>query len=172
MDSRNFMATETVGLEMPLARSLDVDTDADLAAAELFQKLFGPPCRDAQHEIWKAATEPVSKFRYPDLRQIRRNAEPEFSADDALGRQSRLEIIQHAEHPSPLRIGFAARRRRLQGLRLPVEQRRAEPLFQVLDPPGDTRLGQVQARRGRHDRAGFHNRNKGFKVRDIHAELA
>src|SRR3984885_2472275 len=93
--------------------------DVDLAAAKLLQKLFGPSGRDAQHEIRKAATEPVGECRYPDLRKIRRNAEPEISADPPLGRQSRLEIIQHAEHPSPVRVGFAARRCWLQGLRLP-----------------------------------------------------
>jgi CMP-N,N'-diacetyllegionaminic acid synthase len=34
VSSRNFMTAETVGLEMPPSRSLDVDTDADLAVAE------------------------------------------------------------------------------------------------------------------------------------------
>src|SRR5579863_7374941 len=62
--------------------------DVDLAAAKLLQKLFGPSSCDAQHEIRKAATEPVGDGRYPDLRQVRRNAEPEISADDTLGRQS------------------------------------------------------------------------------------
>lgn len=42
VSSRDFLTTETVGLEMPISRSLDIDTQADLAAAESSLAARGP----------------------------------------------------------------------------------------------------------------------------------
>jgi len=44
LTSRNFLTAETVGVEMPLSRSLDIDTDADLGVAEASLAARCPPC--------------------------------------------------------------------------------------------------------------------------------
>ncbi len=53
-----------------------------------------------------------------------------------------------------------------------VQQRRAQRLFQRLDPPGDAGLGEVEPLSGSDDGAGFHHRQKGFEITDIHASHA
>src|SRR5580704_4002046 len=177
LSGRNEQRLDVEGVRLDLGRRIDSiwkaeRRDVDLTAAKLRQKLLGPACGDAQREIRKAATEPVSECRYPDLRQVRRDAEPELAADDPPGRQARLEISQHAEHPSPVRIGFAARRGWLQGLRLPVEQGDAKLFFQALDAAAYAGLREMKPRRSANDRAGLHHRQKGLEVSRVHAILA
>ena len=69
-------------------------------------------------------------------------------------------------------IGLAPGRRRLQRLRLAVEQRCRQPILEILDAARDARLRQVEPSRGADDRAGFHHGDEGFEVMDVHAHLA
>src|ERR1700735_1575169 len=84
---------------------------------------------------------------------------------------SRLQIVHGAQHRLCELVGLSSGASRLQGPSLAVEQRRAERVFQVLNPACYGRLGEMKVSRRRHDRPAIHNRNEGFQINQVHLGL-
>src|SRR3954454_2234068 len=106
------------------------------------------------------------------LREKRRQTEPELAADHSVVGHARLEVVQHPEQTPALLVGLMARRRRLQGLREPVQKLRPQYLLEILDTSGHARLGEIETRRRCDNRSGLDHGDESNKVMGVHNKLA